>query len=500
MPGIVLLIVSMVISLSIYKDYGLSWDEDLQRDIGLANYHYVFSGDPLVNEKDHGPGFELPLIIIEKALGLKDSRDIYFMRHLVQNMFFLLSMFCGYILMYHVFKKQSLACLGFLILVYTPRIFAHSFFNSKDIPFLSMFLVSMAVSFWAFAKNKPLAYLLLGMILGYTTSIRIMSIMLAGFLGLFFIIDVVNGAIAKKNVAKVLWFFLLFIAGFCITLYICWPALWGAPISNFIEFYSSLSHFRWPGEVLLNGEIVSALHLPWTYLPTWFCITTPLLWLLLGFTGIILFIAAFINKPLRFIGHTTDRFFLLAFLCFSTPVLMVILLGSVVYDDWRHVYFIYPSFVLFILYAVDRLQQYKAAIILNILIVLQFAIVAAFMVRSHPFQNVYFNEIVSHKKESLRKNYELDYWGTSVRKCLEYILAHDKSDNIKVNDWFVVPSSINMLPEADRKRVRPIAGDEQPDYYIALFRTRPDKYPPEKRIFEIKASNSTIARVYKLKE
>src|ERR1700733_8727125 len=47
-PGILLLILCLFISLFTYKDYGVSWDEPIQRYVGLFNYEFIFNhGQPL---------------------------------------------------------------------------------------------------------------------------------------------------------------------------------------------------------------------------------------------------------------------------------------------------------------------------------------------------------------------------------------------------------------------------------------------------------------------
>src|SRR6185503_8756836 len=137
-PGILLLLVAIVIGLCTYQYYCISWDEPIQRGIDNVSYNYAFHGDQSLKtyiDRDLGTGFELPLIFIEKTLKLTDSRDIYLMRHLVTHLLFLVSVFCGYILSLRLFKNQAIAILGFILLAFTPRIYAHSFFNTKDIPF-----------------------------------------------------------------------------------------------------------------------------------------------------------------------------------------------------------------------------------------------------------------------------------------------------------------------------------------------------------------------------
>ncbi len=125
-PGILLLFVFICFSITIYQDYGLTIDENSQRDIGLHYYNYVFKCYTSLNsfdDRDHGAGFELPLVILEKQLNITSTRDIYLMRHLATNLFFLLCMFSGYVLALHLFKNQIVACFTFIMLVLEPRIF-----------------------------------------------------------------------------------------------------------------------------------------------------------------------------------------------------------------------------------------------------------------------------------------------------------------------------------------------------------------------------------------
>ena len=165
-PGLILFSLFVIAGLLCYKDYGIAWDEPTQRGIGNITYNYVFKGDQALKtyeDRDLGTGFELPLIFLEKGLHLTDSRDIYLMRHIATHLFFLLGAFCGYLLALRLFKNQYIACLGFIMLAFTPRIYAHSFFNTKDIPFLSAFLIVFLVNEIAFEKNKRVWYLLLGL-------------------------------------------------------------------------------------------------------------------------------------------------------------------------------------------------------------------------------------------------------------------------------------------------------------------------------------------------
>ena len=218
LPGLLLFFIFLFVGFFTYQDYGICWDESVQRAPGLLSYDYIFNGSQeLFNTvtDNHGAGYELLLVIFEKVMGLTDSRDIYLMRHLVTNLLFIFSALAAYVLIIRLFKNRFLASLGFLMLVLAPRLYAHSFFNSKDIPFMCMITITFACAQIAFEKNKPKFFLILGLLGGYATSIRIMGVMLGCIFLFFLVIDLVNGLVKKEKLQKPILNILLFSAGFC---------------------------------------------------------------------------------------------------------------------------------------------------------------------------------------------------------------------------------------------------------------------------------------------
>jgi hypothetical protein len=418
LPGIVLFVISLCIALCIYKDFGFAWDENIQRIVGTSSYEYVFHNDRGLKDiefRDLGAGFELPLVLIQKWMKLEDLREITQMRHLVTHLFFLFGVFCGYILALKLYRNQFVACMGFIMLAFHPRIYAHSYFNSKDIPFLSMFLIFYLVNYIAFKKNKPWWYFILGTVCGYTTSIRAMGIMLLPITGIFFLLDIFRQYKAGEKVWPGIKNMLLLGVGFCILLYAAWPILWSAPIHYFVEEFRSLAHINWGGEVLFRGKMIKGNNLPWTYIPVWFAISTPELWLLVGVAGIVWVSALVIKSPKHFLANLPDRQFLLYLFCLLVPVLVVIVLHSVNYDDWRHLYFIYPSFVMLALFAINKVISGRGKSFVFAAALIQLVFVSVFIVQAHPLEQVYFNHLVAHKDENIRNKYDMEYWGTSYR-------------------------------------------------------------------------------------
>jgi hypothetical protein len=370
-----------------------------------------------------------------------------------------------------------------------------------------MVTITLALTNLAFDKNKIALYILLGAVAGYTTSIRVMGVMPFVFIMAMLIADYLAaaklGATAKKEkLTHVLGFALTF----PVVLYLSWPYLWLNPFGNFMESYNLMSHYQWDGQVLINGVYERAVDLPSGYFPNWFAISVPILWLLAGIAGGVFIGLDLFKKPKSFLVNGPERNFLLLFLCFVMPVFAVIKLHSVIYDDWRHLYFTYPAFAMLALYLMVRFYNAKTRFVMIGLAAIQMVMVGYFMVNNHPFQQVYFNELVSKESEYLRANFELDYWGCSFKDGLEYIAKNDKSPKLKINGNFQDPISHNLLILDPKDRARFEYVDfAQATYFLTNFRGHPEDYPsadkPSKDIdYNITVLNSSILRVYNLKK
>ncbi len=504
LPGLIMFVLAVIVGLFVFHDYGMCWDEPYQRAPAILSYNYIMHGsqDLFIKKSDnHGAGFEILLVFIEKLMKLNDSRDIYMMRRIVSNIFFLGSVFAAYVLIYKLFKNRFLACLGFFMLAFMPRMFAHSFYNTKDIPFVAMVIVIFAVCQAAFEKDKSWLFLMLGFACGYATSIRIMGIMFALFILLFLAADIVFKVVRKEKATKQFIHVLLFTVGFLLLLYIPWPFIWKHPIKLFLESFGKMSHYAWTGGLLFDGQIMmSDKPLPWTYFPTWFMITVPELWLLAGLVGIGWLSYDFFKRPKVYIQNTYERNFLLYLFSFFAPVISVIFLHSVIYDDWRHLYFVYPPFVFMGLYFINKFINGKYAKIVQGVCVLQAAVVILFMVQNHPFEEVYFNNLVSHEEESLRNKYDMEYWGCSFKQGLDYLVENDTSRHMHVCCEYktMLDNNIMLLHKEDRGRFQFTMFDTA-DYYMSNFRLHPQDYPGTNIVYQAQVLNSTIFRVYKLK-
>lgn len=506
-PGLLLFVVALVLGLLNYQDYGVAWDESAQWDIGNVNYKYVVHGDRagLDNfyNRDYGPAFEIVLIGIEKALDITKARDLYLMRHLACHILFLIGCLAAYVLVFRTYASTMLGSLAFLIVFLFPRFYAHSYFNSKDIVFLSFFFLTLLAVYRAFETKKALWYIIAGILCGYTTGIRVLGVIIPAAVGLVLLLNaIVVFRKDKKAFRSVFLNMLTFALSGLAAIVLFWPLLWTAPVKNFMDSYERMAHFRWDGWVLLRGGFIEATKLPVYYFPIWFCLTTPIAWLVLGITGMVWFVIDFLKKPLFYLSDLSRSSLIVYLLVFFLPICMVIVLHAVIYDDWRHLYFIFAGFLMFIIFAVQKLLATRMKIAVVGFCALQLGLLTFFMIKNHPFQQVYFNEFMTREPEFIRHNYEFDYWGTSTKQGFEYVLEHDTSASIRIGtpDGYFYPTTLNLafLTDHQRSRIVSVGENDSCDYFISFFRWHPEDYEGHTSVHDIKVYNNTMLRISKV--
>ena len=505
-PGILILVFALVTGLSTYQDYGVNWDDPYQRVIGQVNYDYITKNDTALRTyefKEYGPSFELLLVFIEKGLKITDSRDIFLMRHIATHIFFLVGTCCFYLLAFRLFKNRSVAAICLLMVIFSPRIYAHSFFNSKDIPFFAAMSMSLYACTVAFQKKQLSMFLIAGIVCGFATSIRVMGIMLL----LYTVCYLLLGTIVRtpqQEIKASLRNILVFCAAYFASLYICFPFLWQHPVDNFVHCFSVMSHYTWKGTIFQNGQFIQSDNIPWYVFLVWFVVTNPLAWLATGFAGIISVGIDFIKKPIQFLANTDSGVFIFILLCFFTPVIAVVALHSVIYEDWRHLFFVYPPFVIMAGYFIHKLYHGKFKIMINAAIIIQVVVTGYTMYKAFPLNQVYFNPLVSHKSEYLRKNFEMDYWGVSFKLGLDHILATDTKQIIIItadrSGLTPLENNVMLLTPQERARVHLVNRDQPCDYLLTDFRCHPEDYDDKVEDYSIKAFNSTVLRIYKPKK
>lgn len=487
--AIVFFISLFVTGCFIFSDYGISCDEEaFSRLNGSVNYNFIKSGDAkellACDEKYHGPAFEIFLYSAEKALNVTDPREIYLLRHALTFPVFFIGTLFFYLLGLRFFKSHAIALLCSILLVASPRIFAESFYNSKDLVMLSFCIIASYTAFLFVERQTLLLAIIHAAICGFAMDIRVMGLLLP--LGTLYLY-----AMQKQRKPIPILLFICYTLLFTI---VFWPVLWLNPVHHFIEALRQMSHFPTPGTVFYFGKLISG-YKPWHYLPVWISMTTPFFYIVLFLIGLFFVIK---NTFVNFLSTLHMHFTLYMF---ATPILAIIILKSTVYDSYRHIFFVYPFLLLIAVYGLTELiksvkKQWTIRIICFSTI-LSVLLVFGFMIFNHPFQNVYFNFFAG---KNIRQKFELDYWGLSYRQGLEYILETDKSKQINIAaDLEMCHLNFSIIPIEDRKRLIWTYDLNSANYFLSNFRYHPEDYDYGTTVFQIEVGNEKIMEVQKIK-
>ena len=512
--AVAILVLFAAAGAAVVDDYGVSVDTHSQRRTAAANLEYVLGNDdalsadagylPVDHNRYYGVAFQAPLLLAERALGLDDSRTAYLLHHYATHLFWLCGGFACFLLARRLFDSGPLALLAMLLFLLHPRLYAHAFFNSKDVPFLSMFMIALYLVHRAFEKDTVRAFVILGAAAAVLTNLRIMGLMLfAAVLGMR-ALDLLHAAQWSER-RRVLKTIAAFGAACAATLYAISPYLWSDP-REFAEALRVLSKHPTIHYDLFQGRFVHSDDLPWRYVPTWIAVTTPPFTLLLGGVGVVGAAWRVAARPGRALRNTPLRFGLLLTACLAAPPLAVAALGAHTYDGWRHLYFLHAPLALLAASGLRlpasrdadwvRRGTYAAAGVAAAGILIA-------MARIHPLQHVYFNFLVDRTTpERLRTQYEMDYWETARLGALRHLTRTWPSTSLCLAGG--ARDNPALLSEAQRKRLRFRYTDSycrgHSDFVFGDEKFRGND-PPETHapgVWTRKAYGNTIASLYGL--
>ncbi len=460
--AVAILVLFAAAGAAVVGDYGVSEDANPQRRIAAANLEYALGDDDALSARNlteahnryYGVAFEAPLLLAERTLGLDDSRTAHLFRHGATHLFWLCGGFACFLLARRLFGSGPLALLAMLLFLLHPRLYAHAFFNSKDVPFLATFMIALHLVHRAFEKDTVRAFLVLGAAAAVLTNLRVMGLMLvAAVLGMR-ALDLLHAA-QRSGRRRVLKTAAAFAAAWAATLYAVSPYLWSDP-REFAEALRGLSEHPHGRYQLFQGRLVHPDDLPWRYVPTWVAITTPPFTLLLGGVGVVGAAWRAAARPGQAFRNTPLRFELLLTACLTAPPLAVAALGANTYDGWRHLYFLHAPLALLAASGLRlpaardatrvRRGAYAAAGVAAAGILIA-------MARIHPHQNVYFNFLIDRTTpEHLRTQYEMDYWETANLGGLRHLTQTYPPPHLCMTR--TQSRHRLLLPEAQRNRIK----------------------------------------------
>ena len=407
-----------------FDDYIPYWDVPEQRAVGAATLDYLAGDgerafDQLIGPADeyYGAVFEVPLVLVERILDLEDSRDVYLSRHFLTHLFFLAGgVFC-YLLALRLFDNRLLALVAAVLFLLHPRIYAHSFFNSKDVPFLVAFTISLYLVHRAFRRETVGAFLLCGAGIGLLVNLRVMGLVLfAAVLVLRGLDAAFAGGGGERGRALLTGG--AFALAAVLTYYASLPVLWTDPVGRFAELVEMFGGHPFTAYNRFRGEwLYSPAGPPLDYVPVWAGITTPLAVLLLALAGAAGVVWRGARRPLDALRNGPSRFGFLLIVLPVVTVAAVVVLGNNIYDNWRLFFFLYAPLLLL---AAAGLHWLAAAMSgrwmragAYALTGAAIAVTVVSLVRIHPLQNNYFTVLTDRttpERPASRYDFERRTW------------------------------------------------------------------------------------------
>jgi len=489
----------LLIGILNFEKYGISWDEPMQRDMGLLCYDYVTGkSDEFFNiqNKYHNSTWELINILPEKWLNLSSGRSIYYSRHLLNFLIFWVGAIYLYLLAQRIVGNWRLALLGVLILILTPRIYAHGYYNSKDIPFLSFFVISMYYSIRFIHKPGVRNLLLLSIFSGALFGMRILGVMVPFLTGCFFLINLLNG---NLRLSQLKWLG-LYIILYPICVYLCVPVLWPDPVFHVQEAFRMMSHFPFDDPVLFMGQYIKPADLPWYYVPVWIGISVPVLWTVLFLTGTGVSVADFVIRPAKYLKEQWTEALLLVWI--FMPWLMIIILHSHIYDEWRHLFFIYPAMILLMLTLIKKMIlrtpggkiEFLVKTTLYTAFTWQILVTGWYMIKNNPHQYVYFNPLAG---KNIHLRYEMDYWGLSYRNAWEFLL-YELNEPPPIPVQYETPPGLYNLAWFTDKELKKLQFTDYLSckYFVTNYRFHP-VYDYTDKIYSLTVDGLEIMTIFK---
>jgi len=499
------------------SDFGYTGDELVQKEYGEKVLAYFETGGENTEALEYRNLYYYGGLFdywAAKLSGWFPNWDAFDLRHWVNALFgFVMMLFTG-LLARNLSGSWRIAFFALLFVALSPRIFGHSMNNPKDIPFAAAYAFSM-VYMIRFLKNMPnpgSANVLL-LILGIAAAInvRVGGILLIAYLGLFMIVSYLVRPELRVQLTQPMKLgrmigigvVVVVLAYFAGMLY--WPYAQEDPFSGPLTALSEMQNFSTSIRMLFEGDHYWSDELPWYYIPKWILISAPL-FMLIGFVlSVILFVLNV--KKMDWLSY--------AFIAFTAvfPVAYAVAKGSSLYDGMRHFLFIYPMLVVLAAWGWGKLIEMSnpairwggSAVLFGLAI-----LPALFMMRNHPNQYVYFNELAGGA-EAAYGRYEMDYWMNSAKEVSEWLVENDP--RIKSGEEIIIrtncfdPVTYYMKKLAPNVRVGYTRYSNRAQYgadYLIFINRFVNKdlltgghWPPNEVIYKVEVDGATIGAISK---
>lgn len=425
------LAIAAVIAGLTFRDYGLGWDDYTHAeyaDLLLKMYASGFKDTDALSFANlymYGGGFDMAAALLHKIIPL----DLFETRRLLGA----IVGFIGLAVSWRIARRiggplAGLAAL--LLLALCPSFYGHMFMNPKDAPFavamvvLMLGLVRLADEY---PSPSPHTVLIIGLGAGLSIGSRILGGLALVYAAIGFIpiwhadIRVRGWREATHRLCHMLYRLLPGLLLGYLVMGLIWPWSIIEPGNPFHALTYFSKFFEKPWKELFDGAIISVPDMPWSYLPTLFALQMPeilLALLSIGVGGTVVFAIRSDEDSRR------KTMLMMLVMAALLPLAIAMVKRPALYNGIRHFIFVIPpiailagiafSWVIDALKARGRAAQSFAVS----LFVLGLTLPLGEMVRLHPYQYTYFNDVAGTVRKA-EYSFMLDYWGLALKQASE---------------------------------------------------------------------------------
>ncbi len=451
-----ILAVAFAFGIATADDYGWTPDQSPHRRSAELAVDLAFDQNGVLfthsDWRYYGLVFEVALVALERAVGSQDKHHILLIRYIASHVFFLFGAFACYLLARRMFGSRGVALFVMLCYLLHPRIYAHSFFNAKDTPFLGMFMIALLLAHTAFHQSRASAgseralgnapvFGLLGAWLGLIATLRPWGFVLAGLVlaarGVDFIrgtrscVDAAGGCGPGEGRWRVLASTVAFALSMAAAVIAGIPYFWaGGDVAGLAgrvaEWFTVMAEHTHKPYLLFFGEVFRADERPWPYVPLWMAVTTPLPVTLLALFGCAALGARVFARWREALANTPLRFEALVAVAALASMAMAAFWVGTLYDGWRQLYFLHGPVCLLAGAGLAWLMAVagrRLAVLARGAAAVGLGGVVCWLAALHPHQHVYFNYLVDRvTPERLGTRFDLDYWSASFKEMQRGLL------------------------------------------------------------------------------
>ena len=530
----------LMIGLRLVGQYGVGVDAETERKSSFVTYKYInetlFGRRPssqlenlpnLGSYKDrwYGMAMQIPMVIIEDVYGFKlSSHTVYLMRHHIIFLYCFIGYLFFYFMLRRLFPKNSwLPLIGVAFITLYPRFFPLQFVDVKNLVFNALVMATCYFMLLAVEKKRIVYDVLFGVVAALATNQRVMGVLfICTLIGYYAITDIIVRFSEKNSSSGTKKYHILKYPAVILSFFLFWtlitPLSWKSPIQTLFDTFHAFSDFYgWDGTMVFMGRHIKRAEMPWYYLPVWMSITIPIVILVLFAIGHVRYVIDIVKSKKRIFAVLGEQKWLTCNLfLFWVIFFNIVLRQGPIYIGWHHAYFAIIPMVVVALFGLGYLLEKIDRRVVYAIVGVYFVVQCVWMVRHHPYQNVYFNIIGMQYGDQFDRDEERLVTLPMVR----WILAQEDEpvsifETNHAKNWKMLAQDENPIPvvEEDMFAMRKfmltgrekalISNEWPPKYVIEYYRNvigNDVRYEGYEEVHTVWMGKFKIGSVYRLME